>query len=411
MDTTPDRPAAPAASQLVRARIAVSAAFFVFGMTFAIWAVHIPTVAARLSLDHAILGLALLNVGLGGVISQPLTGWLVARTGSRLPSIAFMLMQMIVFCLPIVAWNTWVLFAGTLALGLVGGAANVAINTQASEIERLRGKPTMSSFHGFFSLGALAGSLVGAGILAVGLANGTGAIGAALVLVVVAAVAGRWFLASPPPPPTPATAQPKAKSGFALPFAVIVLSVLVFFSNMVEGSVNDWSALYLATVRGLGDATAASGFALFSLAMAVCRLAGGPVVTRLGEKNVVLGGGVLMAFGMAVVVLAPWDAVSPFGFALVAIGAANTIPVMISAASRTPGIAPSSGIAAAATGALLGFLIGPPIIGFVAHAFGLAFALGLLSGVGVIIAIGAALYRWPEPASTAAEAEPALLSS
>jgi MFS family permease len=176
---------------------------------------------------------------------------------------------------------------------------------------------------------------------------------------------------------------------------VMGLAVLTFLSNTVEGAVADWSGLYLSTVRDLTPAAAASGFAVFSLAMAICRLGGGPVVARLGEKSIVLFGGVLMAIGMAVVVLSPWAVISPLGFALVAIGAANTIPVMMGVASRAPGVAPSTGIATTATGALLGFLIGPPIIGFIAQAMGLSVALGLLGLVGFVIVIGAALYQWP----------------
>jgi hypothetical protein len=100
---------------------------------------------------------------------------------------------------------------------------------------------------------------------------------------------------------------------------------------------------------------------------------------------------------MGIVVFSPWAIVSPLGFAFVAVGAANTIPVMMGAASRSPGTSPSAGVAATATGGLLGFLIGPPIIGFIAHALGLSVALGLLSLAGVIIFVGAALYRWPPP--------------
>ena len=381
------------AGRVRRARLAVSAGFLIFGMTFAIWAVHIPIIAARLSLDPAILGLALLNIGLGGVISQPLTGWLVGRIGSARATTLFLPLCLAAVCVPVIAWSTPVLFVGTMLLGLAGGAANVAINTQASEIEALRGKPTMSAFHGFFSLGALVGAVIGAGIIAAGLGDGRGAIGLAIVLVFVSLAATRYLIPSPPPK---ATTAEGTSQRFELPSAsVLFLAVLVFASNMVEGSVTDWSALYLASVRGLSDANAASGFALFQLAMAVCRLGGGPVVAKLGEKNIVLFGGVLMALGMGVVVLSPFAFVSPFGFALVAIGAANTIPVMMGAASRLPGVTPGAGVAATATGALLGFLIGPPIIGFVAQLFGLGVSLGLLSLVGVIIAIGAALHRWP----------------
>jgi MFS family permease len=389
----------PNAQRVAQARIAVSVGFFMFGLGFALWAVHIPVITQRLALDPAILGLALLNVGLGGVISQPLTGWLVARTGSRPAARVLMLVFLVAFLAPIIAWSTPVFFVATFIMGAAGGAYNVAINTQASEIERARGRPTMSSFHGFFSLGALAGATLGGGIIAIGRQDGRGAAAVAAVMLVIAVFAARYFL-----PTTPA-AEPEAtagRKGFALPSAAVLgLAVLTFLSDTVEGAVNDWSGLYLSTVRGLNPAAAASGFASFSLAMAICRLAGGPVVARLGEKNIVLFGGALMAIGMAIVVLSPWAIISPFGFAFVAVGAANTIPVMMGAASRSPGTAPSTGVAATSTGGLLGFLIGPPIIGFIAHGAGLSVALGLLSLVGVVLVIGAALYQWPEPVERA----------
>ena len=385
-----------AAPRVRRARAAVSAGFFVFGLGFAIWAVHIPVIAARLALDPAILGLALLNIELGGVISQPLTGGLVARTGSRPAAAVFLLLFLATFVAPIVAWSTPALFVATFILGATAGAANVAVNTQASEIERARGRPTMSSFHGFFSLGALAGASIGGGIVALGWQDGRGAAIVAAALFAIAAVATRSFL---PTAPAPRKGPADGRRRFVLPnVAILGLSLLTFFANTVEGAVNDWSTLYLSSVRGLSVAAAASGIVIFSSAMAICRLAGGPVVVMLGEKRIVLLGGALITAGMAVVVLSPFAILSPFGFGLVAIGAANTIPVMMGAAARVPGVAASTGVAATATGALLGFLIGPPIIGFVAHALGLGVALGFVSLVGVVIVVGATLYRWQAPA-------------
>ena len=328
------------AERIIRARIAVSCGFFAFGLGFAIWAVHIPVIAERLGLGPAILGLALLNVGLGGVISQPLTGGLVARTGSRPAATVLLLVFLATFIAPIVAWSTPVFFVATFILGVTAGAANVAVNTQASEIERTRGRPTMSSFHGFFSLGALAGASLGGGIIAFGWQDGSGAAVVAAVLFTIAAGAARFFLATAP---APRKASLDGRRRMALPGpAILGLSVLTFFANTVEGAVNDWSTLYLSSVRGLSVAAAASGIVIFSLAMAICRLAGGPVVVMLGEKRIVLFGGVLITLGMAVVVLSPWAILSPLGFALVAIGAANTIPVMMGAAARTPGVAAST---------------------------------------------------------------------
>ena len=377
------------------ARTALSASFFMWGIGFAMWAVHIPIIAARLKLDPAILGLALLNIGLGALISQPISAWLVSRIGSRKTLSISMPAFMVAVMMPIIAWNTPVLFIATFLLGLAVGINNVAINTQGSEIEKRRAKPTMSSFHGFFSLGELAGAALGSAIFALRLQDGRGAGVLAAVMIAISLFAARFYLRNI----VAAEAQPKTepKRRFVVPGgAILGLVVLTFFSNTVEGAVNDWSTLYLATIRGFSETFAPSGFAAFALAMAVCRLAGGPVVARLGEKNILVYGGLLMAVGVGVVVFSPWSLLSPLGFAMVAIGAANTIPVMMSAAARSPGVEPSVGIAAVATGALLGFLIGPPAIGFVAHAWGLAAALGLLALAGLVIMVGASIRHWPK---------------
>jgi MFS family permease len=249
----------------------------------------------------------------------------------------------------------------------------------------------MSSFHGFFSLGGLSGAALGGGIIAVGWQDGRGALAVAVVMLAAAVFVGSHLLPSTPAAPSAA----KRTKRFALPSpAVLGLVVLTFFANTVEGSANDWSSLYLSTVRGFSPAAAAAGLALFACGMAICRLFGGPVVARLGERRVVAWGGALVTIGMAVVVFSPWTFVSPAGFALVALGAANAIPIMMGAASRIPGEAPSAGVAATATGALLGFLIGPPVIGFIAHAHGLSTALSCICLVGLILLVGALVYRW-----------------
>ncbi len=381
-----------------QARIALSVSFFMWGVGFAVWAVYIPIIAARLMVDPAILGLALFNIGLGALISQPISAWLVSRIGSKKTLRVSMPVFMVAFMLPIIAWNTPLLFVATFILGFAVGINNVAINTQGSEIEKRRGQPTMSLFHGFFSLGELGGAALGSAIFALRLQDGHGAAVLAVVMIAVSLFIGRFYLTHA----EQVVVQPKTemKRRFVVPGgAVLGLVILTFFSNTVEGAVNDWSTLYLATVRGFSETLAPSGFAVFALAMAVCRLAGGPIVARLGEKNILVYGGVLMTVGVGVVVLSSWPVLSPVGFGLVAIRAANTIPVMMSAAARSPGVEPSVGIAAVATGALLGFLIGPSTIGFVAHALDLAAALGLLSVVGMIIVVGASLRHLPEPAT------------
>lgn len=374
---------------LRRARLATSVGFLLPGICYGLWFVHIPGVTARLGLEPGILGLALLCSGLGSVITQPISGLVVSRIGTRPTATVFLLALIIAFTFPILAPSVPLLFAGTLALGLAGGALNIAINTQGTEIEAMRGKPTLSSFHGCFSLGTLVGSLVFPLLVSRGLGNGTGVVFVALVMLIIAAVAAFGF------PPSQVQATPGKKgASFVLPTgAVIGIALLTFIANGLEGSVNDWSSLYLRTIRGLSESSAATGFAIFAAVMTAMRLFGGPLVTRIGARGILLYGGLFAAAGMLVVVFAPTPLFSAAGFGLVAIGLANTLPVLYSIAARTPGAAPGVNVAAVATTALVGFLVGPPAIGFTAQYLGLPTAIGLLSIAALIIAAAGGLFR------------------
>ena len=140
----------------------------------------------------------------------------------------------------------------------------------------------------------------------------------------------------------------------------------------------DWSALLLAVDKGASPGAAATGLVMYTAAMALCRLAGGSFVQILGERTIVTLGALLMAVGIAVAVLATLPFVSALGFGLVGVGAANNVPVLIGAAGRAAGVVPSVGVAAAGTAALVGFLISPPLIGFVANLAGLSVELDFL---------------------------------
>ncbi|MEO8669609.1 MAG: MFS transporter, partial [Bauldia sp.] len=336
MDTTLDLPASP--RQVVRARIAISVVFFMLGTGTGLWAVHIPLVTERLKVDPAILGLALFSMAIGAVISMPLTGWAVARFGSRLPTQVTVLYYIVTIALPILSPSVPFLFVTAFLFGAGLGSTDVAMNTQATELEKARGRPTMSSFHGFFSVGGLAGASLGAGIIAVGWGDGSGALVLAVIFFIVAVVAIRDLMRGEPV----AGAGPR----FGLPNrAVVGLGLIAFLAFAIEGSVTDWSALFLTNVRQASVTTAASGYALFSLAMAVCRLAGDPIVARLGDRKIVIGGGLVMAAGIAVALVAPWPLVAAVGFALVGVGAANVVPVAFSGGGTTPGVHLSVGVA------------------------------------------------------------------
>ena len=185
--------AAPYSSGILRrARFAVSICFFIPGAGTGVWAVHIPLVQARLGIDPAVLGLALFTMAIGAVATMPLTGLALARFGSRLPTQVLGLAFPIVFPLAILAPTTPLLFASLFFFGAALGGLDVAMNTQATEVEAGRGRPTMSSFHGFFSVGALSGAGIGSPILAIGWGNGSGA-------AAVAVRSSSWRWRSGPP--------------------------------------------------------------------------------------------------------------------------------------------------------------------------------------------------------------------
>lgn len=377
-------------ARMRRARVAVSLAFLAFGSELGLWFAHIPVVVKRLSLEPAQLGLSILSVGVIGLVVQPLTGVAITRFGSRRTTMLLLPAFVAAETLLINAPSQRAFFMFTALVGLVVLPSNVGNNTMAAELERLYARPVMSSFHGFYSVGGLVGSLLGGALIAADEGDGRGAIvvGVALVLVSLWATVNALEVA-------PERSAPGNRPRFAIPAAALLgLGVLAFCSNLIEGAVGDWSALYLTTIKHADPALAASGYTLLSVAMAAVRFAGGPVVERLGRKTVVVVGGCLMAAGMIIVILAPWPLVSALGFLVVAVGASNLSPILTSAAANLPGVAPSIGIAALATAITLGLFVGPPAIGFIAQAWDLSLGFGVLVLLGVIIAVGAALRRW-----------------
>jgi MFS family permease len=176
--------------------------------------------------------------------------------------------------------------------------------------------------------------------------------------------------------------------------ALAALGVVAFCVLMGEGAVSDWSAIYLKRIVDTGPGLAAAGFAVFSLTMAFGRLCGDYLVARLGPMFPVRAGGGISAVGVVLALLVPWPPTVLVGFALVGIGFSFVFPVVVSAAARTPGMAPSVAIAAISTTGYFGFLVGPPLIGLTAEIIGLRSALLIVASLGVLIAIfGRAVQR------------------
>jgi MFS family permease len=370
----------PNASPPRTARFAVSVFFVLNGGLFACWVSRIPAIQSSLGLSHSRLGLALLAAALGSLVAMPLAGWAIARLGSRrvtqLTAIGYCL------ALPLLALasNAAMLTGALFVYGALYGALDVAMNSQAVAVEERYGRPIMSFFHALFSLAGLVGAALGGLVAKAGigpLAHFNWAalmIGGAMVLVA-------WPLLLTTIEHSTDLAQTEPRTSWTRPpAALLALGALAFCIMMGEGSMADWSAIYLRE-NGATEANAALGFAAFSIAMAAMRFLGDILSARLGAMRLVQVGGLFAAAGLGAALLIGGVTPALFGFAAAGLGFATIVPQVFSAAGRTAGMAPGPAIATATTIGYSGFLLGPPLIGFAADAVGLRSALFLIVGM------------------------------
>jgi fucose permease len=241
----------------------------------------------------------------------------------------------------------------------------------------------MSSFHALFSLGGVAGALLAGGAMALGVGDVAHVSVSAVVALSAAVVALPGLV-------RPRAARDHAGPAVARPSGtLLMLGILALLALLAEGAMADWSAVYLHDTLGSSPSVAAVGFAAFSLAMAAGRFTGDALVGRLGPRRVLRGSSAVAAVGLGAALLLGHPAIGVVGCALVGLGIANIIPVLFSAAARVSGMPPGRALAAVATTGYLGFLAGPPLIGVVAEAAGLAAGLGLVSGACAFVALKA----------------------
>ncbi len=370
-----------------RQRLSISVIFLVHGLVVATWLSRIPAIQAKLSLSPAKLGTVLLASTAGALLAMPLTGWLIHHTGSRLMTI----IGTVLFCasLPLMALAPSTLWlAGALFVyGATAGCMDVSMNAQAVTLEHAWGRPIMSSFHGLFSLGAMAGAALGGLAAAEGLSPERHFTAGAAVFGVLALAVFSWLI------PDPEHAA-DAYLGFRFTRQLAGLGLIGFCILLGEGAMADWSAVYLRSSLGTGPGFAAIGYALFSGGMTIGRFAGDGLTEKLGRVRLVRDGSLLATVGLAFALLigTTWSAL--IGFAAAGLGFAAIVPLIFAAAGRAPGMSPGAGIASVTTAGWLGFLTGPPLIGFTAEWTSLRIALG---AVAVLSAIGAWLAPVVEP--------------
>lgn len=391
--------------------MSVVAFFVVLGMAEGVWVARIPAVKHALHLSDGLLGVSLLAAPAGLVLVVLLAGRLVDAFGSsRLTRISGVAVALLPIALGL-AGNMATLMVALLAFGMAAGSLDVAMNAQAGEVERRSGRPLMTSFHACYSFGGLAGAVLGGLFASAGISPLGTFLAVGLPMAAVAAIFGHWLLrvpAGPPAPPAPAAenrpARPKAGR------YLLVLGLLALCCMMGEGAAGSWSAVYLRDNLGTSAGFAATGFAAFSITMALGRLLGDRLAARFGAAGLIRCSGLLAAGGLAAGLIIATPAAGVAGFALFGAGLSCTIPQLFSAAGNADPARRGAGLARVAGLGYLGLLGGPVVIGGCASLVGLPLALGIPVVLSLLVAASARVLggaRSPGGPAASAPARPA----
>jgi predicted MFS family arabinose efflux permease len=383
-----------AASDTSISKRATQAIFFICGLGISSWAIMVPFAKERLALNDGSLGLLLLLLGAGAISMMPVTGILIYRFGSRI--IILLASILVAITLPLLLIMNTVVSLGIVLFifGSAIGTVDVAMNAHGVQVQKLHGKPIMSSLHGLFSTGGLIGSLGLGFLIKLGLSPVVAALSLSLLLLLIVGFQYRSLLTGSREKEvikmfhTDSNKPGQKGTGTSwLKGSVIYLGLMCFIVFLSEGAMLDWSAVFLTENRGVDVALAGLGYAAFSVAMAIMRLLGDNIVSRLNSKTVVVYGSLLAAAGLFLVVLTPWLLTSLLGFILLGIGAANIVPVFFSEGGRLKNVSSTVAIPAISTLGYAGQLAGPATLGFIAHQSSLPVALGFTGFLMLIVGI------------------------
>lgn len=384
-------------ARLARLRLVVGAFYFMQGLVSGSWASRIPDVKNALGLSESALGLALFMIPFGQLVSMPFAGRLTARFGSRVCAAAAVMLYgstLTLTALAAAVGTRAAFFAALVVYGVSGNLHNIAVNTQGVGVERLYGRSIMASFHGVWSLAGFTAGLLGSLLVARGVSPTEHFAGVYAGCVVVMIFLIRFTISSDAAKRktvrelrgnaetdaadaagTPDARAPRERRKSALRDPFIVLLGVICFVNMgCEGVMFDWSGVYFQQVVRPEENLVRLGYTAALGAMALGRFVADRFVMRFGQVRVIRACALVSACGLALSVAFPSLVPATLGFALVGFGISSIVPVCYSLSARAEGVPAGVAIAAVSTIGFLGFLLGPPVIGYTAEFLGNAFA-------------------------------------
>jgi MFS family permease len=392
---TPVFPSSIVKPTIVRARQATAAIFFFNGVGVASWAVRIPAIKDALHLSDGTLGVVLLAIALGSLVSMPFVGRLCERFGSGRVTTALSLLYALALTLPTLAGSVFTLVPALFVLGATNGGLDVAMNTQATSTEHGYRRPILSSFHALWSVGSLIGAAAGGLFARLGAIPEVHLGAIALLCLVAFFIASRFLLPHDLHDEESSEAANSATpaAGLNLTPGLLAVGGIAFAALLGEGAIGDWSAVYLSKSLAADAGLAAAGFTAFQFSMAALRFAGDELRARLGDGRVVLLSGLvaMTGLGFGLIVNQLWALL--IGFALVGAGFAVIFPAALGLVSKLETRSRGPAIAWVSTVGYAGFLVGPPLIGLLSEATSLRVGLATVAVAGAAIAALSSLVR------------------
>lgn len=367
-----------------RVRIAVALFYFSLGLCFASWASRIPDIKTALHLSDAAFGSILFALPVGQFLMMSFSGKLVTRYGSR--KMLLLAMPVYTICLSNIGLvsHGWQLAIALFFFGVSGNVCNISMNTQGVAAEKLYDRPIMASFHGGWSMAGFTGALIGLAMINL---NVTPYLHFWIVILIVWLII--WLNNSYLVPfKAHIDQEAPSKKFFSRPDPTLVqLGIIGFCSMASEGAMFDWSGIYFKDVVHAPASLVILGYTSFMIMMASGRFVADKLIARFGRKHLLQVSGVLISAGLFTSVLFPTLVASTIGFMMVGLGVSSIVPTVYSTAGKNGKIAPGIAIATVSSVSFLGFLMGPPLIGYISEAAGLRYSFAVIGIFGLCITV------------------------
>lgn len=351
-------------------RVGLSIFFFLAGVIFSSWTSRIPTIKASLNLNEAELGSLLFLMPISSFLGLGLSGWLVEKYESRI-SLFWGFITLCIFFLMIGLSNSVVFFGLSIFLfAFANRILSISINTQSITVQRLFSKKIIGSFHGLWSIGGI----VGVGITTLFIALDINIITHFYIVTSVGILTALFCFKI-------LIKKDNTKSRTTISFRkldpqLLLLGLLIVLIATCEGGMFDWSGIYFKDIVKVD--VFSMGYFIFMIFMALSRFASDKLIEKLGMPKMYIISAVLVATGLTIAVAFPYFWPAIIGFSIVGLGTAAVFPMTLALAGKSKNYSPGIAISIVATFAMAGMLLGPPLIGYVAHAFGLRISFTML---------------------------------